>query len=1114
MKTRHRLALGILGTLVGLLALTQGCGKSDPAKPQADGPQLGAAAPDAGAGSPATAQAPRAAGLKADPGKPAPAPPMQLTSSDGQGLTLTKLQARAVLDGPLALTELHLTFHNDEARQRQGTFEIVLPPGAQVSRFAMKNPSGWMEGEVVEKQQARRVYEDFLHRKQDPALLEQDQGNRFSARVFPIPPSADKELIVSYSQTLVDARAPYLLPLRGLPRLGTLTIRAFVHGTGATQPAPGGSLGATVGAVQTVQVDKTDWQPDADFEVSGQTAAVQEATLRHDNLALARIVLPGTQEAAKLERVVLLVDTSASQVLAWEQLLARTQQVLELIAKDGGDVAVVAFDQTASEVVSGSAKAIGESVAGVLRKRGALGASDLQAGLAAAAKAAERWKQPARLILLGDGMATAGEVDPSALAKQVSAMSTAFSRLDAVPVTPARNQPLLQALTTAGLSTSGLVLDGSQGPDAIGDLRTATLGQLQVSVPGAEWVWPQTLAGKRAGEAVLVYADLPKDKPMQVVLSGAAPYQVTPPERAAAKPLLERAWVGARIERLLIASGSDPDLQAAMRAQAIALSVKHRVLCPETALLVLESESDYTRYNIPRTALAEILTVSPEGVAVLEPRKDPFVALQPAAPRAAKSAGGAPVGSATRLFADEDNDPGEGGQAVPSAAGSQRDQPSAAAAPSAEPEAEEKMAAREEAAPPPPMRQAAPALAEAQEEASERAIGNGSRGMGFRGTGSGGGGDGPGPRGLGIAAPSGRGSAIARDEEDRDSQRERRPFRPDRMPRPEPRPDPDDTGDLGEIRKAIRDQSALTGPFADITNLLRKGNKQPALQAAMDWRTKAPTDVLALVALGHALKANGYDKDAARAYGSIIDLFPMRADLRRFAGNLLETLGKDFRAVAIDTYQKAQKDRPDHPSVHIMLATALLQDGKALEALDVLEAGLQAQRRSGNFSGSERIMMELMGIAAASHLASVPEADRAAAATKLQARLSKYNVTAATEPSVRFVLTWETDANDVDFHIVDKKDGHASYRQMHLDSGGELFADITTGYGPECFAVNKPKAFPYQLFAHYYAMGPMGYGMGRVQVLRHDGKGKLTVDERPFVIMKDQAWVDLGVIKG
>ena len=120
------------------------------------------------------------------------------------------------------------------------------------------------------------------------------------------------------------------------------------------------------------------------------------------------------------------------------------------------------------------------------------------------------------------------------------------------------------------------------------------------------------------------------------------------------------------------------------------------------------------------------------------------------------------------------------------------------------------------------------------------------------GTGSGGGGDGAGPRGLGIAAPSGRGRG--RNDEDRAlvEPRAPRPFRPERIRQPEPRPDPDDNGDLAEIRKAIRDQSALTGPFADITNLLRKGNKQPALQAAMDWRTKAPTDVLALVALGLA----------------------------------------------------------------------------------------------------------------------------------------------------------------------------------------------------------------------------------------------------------------------
>jgi len=38
----------------------------------------------------------------------------------------------------------------------------------------------------------------------------------------------------------------------------------------------------------------------------------------------------------------------------------------------------------------------------------------------------------------------------------------------------------------------------------------------------------------------------------------------------------------------------------------------------------------------------------------------------------------------------------------------------------------------------------------------------------------------------------------------------------------------------------------------------------------------------------------------------------------------------------------------------------------------------------------------------------------------------------------------------------------------------------------------------------------MGYGMGTVQVIAHDGEGGLTVEPRPFVVMADQAMVDLG----
>ncbi len=54
--------------------------------------------------------------------------------------------------------------------------------------------------------------------------------------------------------------------------------------------------------------------------------------------------------------------------------------------------------------------------------------------------------------------------------------------------------------------------------------------------------------------------------------------------------------------------------------------------------------------------------------------------------------------------------------------------------------------------------------------------------------------------------------------------------------------------------------------------------------------------MLALIGLGEALEARRADATAARVYGSIIDLFPGRADLRRFAGERLARLSSGPRA--------------------------------------------------------------------------------------------------------------------------------------------------------------------------------------------------------------------------
>ena len=117
-------------------------------------------------------------------------------------------------------------------------------------------------------------------------------------------------------------------------------------------------------------------------------------------------------------------------------------------------------------------------------------------------------------------------------------------------------------------------------------------------------------------------------------------------------------------------------------------------------------------------------------------------------------------------------------------------------------------------------------------------------------------------------------------------------------------------------------------------------------------------------------------------------------------------------------------------------------------------------------------------------------------------------------PSTRFMLSWESDANDVDLHVWDKHDNHAYFSELALASGGALIADVTTGYGPECFTMyGRRSAYPYRLMVHYYRRGPMGYGMGTVQIVQHDGAGELRFDARPFVIMRDDAWAELVTLR-
>ncbi len=1001
----------------------------------------------------------RFAGPAGDAPGAGPAAPISLTASDGTGLALVALDAEGVLEPPLAFTELRLTFDNPRDEVIEGRFRIALPPGAVLSRFAMAIDGRWQEGEVVERQRARRAYEDFLHRRQDPALLEQEAGNEFLARVFPIPARGRKELIVSYSHALARADQPYVLPLLGLPEIGALDVRVLL-GARPAAGAPASSLGGEVRDRRVVELHKRAWTPDADFAL-GQDAAGERAGLRHGNLAVIRVAPPVDAAPQEIAGLYALIDSSASRALGYPAQVRRLGELVAgLAAGAGGETpfGVAAFDQEVAPIYEGAAGGIGAAELRRLEERRALGASDLHRALGwLAGRLAAIGRRHPRVLLVTDGVATAGETEIRALRSAVAALGAhGVERLDVLAVGGLRDEATLRALTAGNLEHDGQPIDGAAPLTEIARRLTLACGSgISVEIEGAAWVWPDTLDGVQPGDQALVYADLPPtvpaDRPLALRLGG-RPQPLGGGIAPAERPLLERAWVQARIDRLLdlreTALAGDDDLRRAIVLEVVELSVRHRVLSPFTALLVLETDDDYRRYGLDRTALADILTVGAGGleVAARSPwspppaDREPAMALRVPDREELEALGYVAGAEGTESSFDVAEDDAEPGQELPR----------------------------------PVMRSiAATEVAEGPLMVAAEAA-------------------------PGGAAPPPEGTAESVEEIIVDEPRPRRLMR--RL------------GGGGRVAEPAPEHfpGPPVNPYTEVLAELESGRPEKARALAEAWHAEAPGDVLALLALGEVWEHAGETAAAARAYGSLIDLFPGRADLRRLAGERLEGLGEDGLGLAIDTYRKAALDRPDHPSGHRLLAWALLRAGRFAEAFAALETGFGQSYPEGRYAGVERILREDLGLFAAAWVGAEP-GRRAEVHARLQARGGRLEA----EPSLRFVLSWETDANDVDLHVYDRRGGHAYYEQPRLASGGELYADVTTGYGPECFTVRAPErrlAAPYRLAVHYYRRGPMGYGMGTVQIVEHDGRGGLAVESRPFVAMADGAMVELGAV--
>ncbi len=119
------------------------------------------------------------------------------------------------IDGQAATTKVDQIFHNETSRQEEGTYIFPLPKGAAIHKFSMFVGEKEHEGKILDRDEARKLYESIVRQRKDPALLEYMDRNTFRARVYPIPPNGDTRIRLEYTEVIpkTGSVCRYVYPL-------------------------------------------------------------------------------------------------------------------------------------------------------------------------------------------------------------------------------------------------------------------------------------------------------------------------------------------------------------------------------------------------------------------------------------------------------------------------------------------------------------------------------------------------------------------------------------------------------------------------------------------------------------------------------------------------------------------------------------------------------------------------------------------------------------------------------------------------------------------------------------------------------------------------------------
>ena len=144
------------------------------------------------------------------------------TDAPGQYTVAPTVETEVAIQvtGMVARTKVTQAFQNAGNEFVEGVYVFPLPERAAVDHLSMQVGSRSIEGEVREKEDARRVYDAAKSQGRKAALVEQQRPNLFTNSIAHIGPGETVRVTIEYQQALTYDNGQYKLrfPLAATPR--------------------------------------------------------------------------------------------------------------------------------------------------------------------------------------------------------------------------------------------------------------------------------------------------------------------------------------------------------------------------------------------------------------------------------------------------------------------------------------------------------------------------------------------------------------------------------------------------------------------------------------------------------------------------------------------------------------------------------------------------------------------------------------------------------------------------------------------------------------------------------------------------------------------------------